>query len=47
MFLRMSPEERLQANDNAARAILLFYFYFYAMMNSKKTGTWSSKVPND
>jgi hypothetical protein len=22
MFLKMSPEERLQANDNAARAIL-------------------------
>lgn len=22
MFLRMSPEERLQANDNAARTIL-------------------------
>jgi hypothetical protein len=38
MFLKMSPEERLQANDNAARAILLFYFYFYAMLNPKKTG---------
>jgi hypothetical protein len=46
MFLKMSPEERLQANDNAARAILLFYFYFYAMMNSKKTGKWSNVLNN-
>jgi len=37
MFLRMSPEERLQANDNALRAILeLRHAYGQRKTNKRK-----------
>ena len=37
MFLRMSPEERLRANDNALRAILeLRYAYRQRRTNERK-----------
>ena len=37
MFLRMSPEERLQANDNALRTILeLRYAYRQWRTNERK-----------
>jgi hypothetical protein len=37
MFLRMSPEERLQANDNALRTILeLRYAYKRRRTNKRK-----------
>jgi hypothetical protein len=38
MFLRMSPEERLQANDNALRTILeLRYAYKRRRTNERKS----------
>jgi hypothetical protein len=38
MFLRMSPEERLRANDNALRAILeLRYAYRQRRTNERKS----------
>ncbi len=37
MFLRLSPEERLRANDNALRAILeLRYAYRHRRTNERK-----------
>ena len=37
MFLRLSPEERLRANDNALRAILeLRYAYRHQRTNERK-----------
>jgi len=37
MFLRMSPEERLRANDNALRTILeLRYAYRQRRINERK-----------
>lgn len=39
MFLRMSPEERLQANDNAFRAVLeLRDAYKRRKINERKPG---------
>jgi hypothetical protein len=38
MFLRMSPEERLRANDNALRAILeLRHAYRQTRINERKS----------
>jgi len=38
MFLRMSPEERLQANDNALRAILeLRHAYSQRRTNERRS----------
>jgi hypothetical protein len=38
MFLRMSPEERLQANDNALRTILeLRHAYRHRSTNDRKS----------
>jgi hypothetical protein len=39
MFLRMSPEERLRANDNALRAILeLRHAYRQRRTNKRRSG---------
>jgi hypothetical protein len=36
MFLRMSPEERLRANDNAVRAILELRNAYQQQKNNKR-----------
>ena len=42
MFLRMSPEERLRANDNALRTILELRDAYRRRKTSEREPKWSS-----